>query len=63
MIRITINIRPTNNTTVNVVAKDEDKNAKKGFWIKVVTWAGAIAATIACANDAIDILTKIGILG
>jgi len=62
MIRITINIRPVTNNTVMETKTEEKKADKKAMWIKIATWAGAIAATIACANDTIEILTKIGLL-
>lgn len=64
MFTININIRPTHTTQVNVtVDKEKAKpTKKKTTLIKIATWIGAIAAVIACANDAIEILTKMGIL-
>ena len=56
MFNITINVRPT--TTTNNITKAEDKPKKEK-----VTWVGAIAAVVACANDALDFLQRLGILG
>lgn len=61
MFNITINVRPT--TTTNNITKAEDKPKKEKVTVKVVTWVGAIAAVVACANDALDFLQRLGILG
>lgn len=64
MFHVTINIKPiTTNTTVKV-AKAEDTNTPKRsrLWIKIATWCGAGAATIAVICDALEILGRMGIL-
>ena len=45
------------------ITKAEDKPKKEKVTVKVVTWVGAIAAVVACANDALDFLQRLGILG
>lgn len=55
MFNITINVRP--------ITKAEDKPKKEKVTVKVVTWVGAIAAVVACANDALEFLQRLGILG
>lgn len=53
-----------NKTTVTVTAKEakEKKTKRSRLWVAIVTWAGAIAATIAVLADALEVLERIGIL-
>lgn len=61
MLRITINIKPTTNTTVNVARTTNDES-KRRLWVTLTIWGGATVATLACINDALEILERLGIL-
>lgn len=58
----TDNIRPTTNTTVNVTRTTNDENKRRRLWITLTAWGGATVATLACINDALEILERLGIL-
>ena len=63
MFHVTINIKP--NTTVNVTetkTTEEAKTKRSRLWVKIATWAGALAGTVACVNDAFEILARLGIM-
>lgn len=64
MLHITINIKPsTTNTTINVTkTESEDKPKRSRLWVKVATWCGAGAATIAVICDALEVLERLGIM-
>lgn len=57
-----INISITKRTTVNVTTDAEAKKKRSRLWVTVVTWAGAIAATIAVLADALEVLERIGLM-
>lgn len=57
-----ININITKRTTVNVTTDAEAKKKRSRLWVTVVTWAGAIAATIAVLADALEVLERIGLM-
>lgn len=61
MLRITINIKPvTTNTTVTHTTTNENK--RRRLWITLTMWGGATVATLACINDALEILERLGII-
>lgn len=63
MLRITINIKPTTNTTtVNVTRTTNDESKRHRLWVTLTIWGGATVATLACINDALEILERLGIL-
>ena len=62
MLRITINIRPVpTNTTVTHTDSAESKKRRR-LWVTLTMWGGAIVATLACINDALEILERLGII-
>lgn len=62
MLRIIINIRPTTNTTVNVTRASNGESKRPRLWVTLTVWSGATVATLACINDALEILERLGIL-
>lgn len=63
MFHVTINIKPiTTNTTVKVTKTEDTTPKRSRLWIKIATWCGAGAATIAVICDALEILGRMGIL-
>lgn len=63
MFNITINIKPTNTTTnITIEKATEEKTKRSRLWLKIATWATALAGTIAVASDIVEIIEKFGLL-
>ena len=62
MLHITINIKPTTTNTTIKVTKTDDKPKHSRLWVKIATWCGAGAATIAVICDALEVLERLGIM-
>jgi hypothetical protein len=62
MLRITINIKPvTTNTTITRTTSDDNKKRRR-LWVTLTMWGGTTVATLACINDALKILNRLGII-